>query len=432
MPRPAWPGWGWQGDARETAAEGGEFRAPATTACVVPPLHTRHPAAGQSSLEYVGLLAVVLITLAVGGPAAGLPGTGVQVARAVRTGVCIVAGDVCRRADAAAAGLAPCTLAERVRGGGGAITVVSVRLGERHEWTVARRSDGSVLVTRVDGDEAGVSGGVGFTAGPLRLGADGRLGITLAAGTGWEFRDAAAAARFLGDLEHGSARDYTRWPPAWRSGEAGLAAAGEAGLGVRLGGEDGVDSGVTGVETSAQSAVGVRLAPGLTTVYLRTEADGPRLSDPFGQAVGSPRVGPVLVEYTRDRDGPRELAFRAVGPGGRSEETVETIARLDLRDAGNRAVAARLLRHRAPWPPAVRDDLLAVIRHTVAVGTVERNVYTVDDDSDELAISGRVGVEIGIELERAAIDRRLVSATAWTAGSHARAREDCLEPVTTT
>jgi hypothetical protein len=62
---------------------------------------------------------------------------------------------------------------------------------------------------------------------------------------------------------------------------------------------------------------------------------------------------------------------------------------------------------------------------------VERNVYAVDDDSRELELSGRLGVELGIELERAAIDRRLVSATAWTAGSRARTREDCLQATTT-
>jgi hypothetical protein len=413
-----------------TCGVGGEFfRRPPIP--VVAPLHPRHPAAGQSSLEYVGLLSVVLAALAVGGPAAGLPGVGVEVARAVRTGACIVGGDVCRRADAVAEGLAPCTLSERVRGTGAALTVVSLRIGERHQLTITRRSDGSVLIARLEGDEAGVSGGVGITAGPLELGADGRLGVTVVAGTGWEFRDAAAAGRFLADLKRDGAWDPERWPPAWRSGDAGLAAAGEAGLGARLGGEDGLDLDVAGVEASAESAIGVRVGPGITTVYLRAESEGPRVEDALGHVVGPSSVGPVLVEYTRNRHGPRELAFRAVGPGGRDGETVETVARLDLRVPRNRAVAARLLRRRAPWPPAVRDDLRAVIRHTAAVGTVERSVYAVEDDSRELALSGRLGVELGIELERATIDRRLVSATAWTAGSRARAREDCLQPTTT-
>ena len=77
----------------------------------------------------------------------------------VRTGVCIVGGDVCRASDAAAAGLAPCTLSDRRRGGGLAVTVLSVRVGGDHQWLVARRSDGSVAVTKLARDDLGASGG---------------------------------------------------------------------------------------------------------------------------------------------------------------------------------------------------------------------------------------------------------------------------------
>ena len=72
------------------------------------------------------------------------------------------------------------------------------------------------------------------------------------------------------------------------------------------------------------------------------------------------------------------------------------------------------------------DDVRAVIRHTAAVGTVERSVYAVDDGSDYVALAGRLGLELGLELGRTKVDRHLVSATARTAGSAERAREDCL------
>lgn len=393
---------------------------------MVPPPPTRHPADGQGSLEYVGLLSVVAAVLAVAGPVTGVSGVGAEVVRVVRTGVCIVAGDVCRSSDAAAAGLAPCTLSDRRRGGGVAVTVMSVRLGGSHDWTIAQRSDGSVLVTREDGDEAGLSGGLGFEAGPLRLGAEGTFGLTVAAGTAWELPDAATAARFLAEVKRGAAFDYRRWPPAWRSGDAGLAATGWAGLGLELGGSRSVSGMLAGGEVYAEGAIGARIGRDATTLYLRAETEGPRLVDPFGHTAGPEGGGPVIVEYTRDRDGPRELAFRAVAPGVRDDEVVEVVARLDLRDAANRAVAERLLRRRAPWPPAVYEDLRAVIRHTVAVGTVERSVYAVNDRSGDFGLAGRLGVELGLELERTKVDRRLVSATAWTQGSPARAREDCL------
>ena len=89
-------------------------------------------------------------------------------------------------------------------------------------------------------------------------------------------------------------------------------------------------------------------------------------------------------------------------------------------------MAERLLRHRAPWPPAVARDLREAIRHAVLVGTVERSVYAVDDGSRSLELAARFGAEVGIEAGFAKVDRRLVEASAWTAGSHERAREDCV------
>ena len=104
-----------------------------------------------------------------------------------------------------------------------------------------------------------------------------------------------------------------------------------------------------------------------------------------------------MAEYTRDGGGPRELAFRVTAPGAREHQVVETVARLDLRVPANRAVAERLLRHRAPWPPAVARDLREAIRHAVRAGTVERSVYAVEDGSRSLELAARLGAEVGIE-----------------------------------
>ena len=392
-----------------------------------PPPHP-HPAAGQGSLEYVGLVALVAAALAVAAPAAGLAGVPAQVAGAVRTGVCIVGGDVCRASDAAAAGLAPCTLAERRRGGGLAVTVLSVKLGGEHRFLVARRSDGSVAVAKIATDDLAASGGLGFEAGPLKAGVEAEAGIRVAAGIGWEFRDAASARRFLAEAMQGLSPSVRRWPVAWRSGDAGLATSGWAGLGVIA--ED--DRGRTartpaaGIEVEAESAVGARIARGSTTLYLRAEATGPRTTGVLSGLLGSGPRGPMVAEYTRDRGGPRELAFRVTARGAREHRVVETVARLDLRVPANRAVAERLLRHRAPWPPAAARDLREAIRHAVRAGTVERSVFAVEDGSKSLEIAARLGAEIGLEAGYAKVDRRLVAASAWTAGSTERAREDCL------
>jgi hypothetical protein len=373
----------------------------------------------------VALLSLVGAVLAAAGPAVGLRGVGAEVVRVVRTGVCIAAGDVCRPSDAAAQGLSPCTVSERRRSGSASVTVFSIHIGEDHSWAVAQRSDGSVVVTRTDGDDAGVAGGLGLDAGPLRLGVGADYLFTVAAGTGWEFPDAKTAGRFLAGLRGGSAFDSRRWPPAWRSGDGGMAAKVEAGLGVRLGGADGLKAGVGGIEASTRAAAGVRLGRGRTTLYFRTETPVEAWAG-VGYSTTVAGVGPAMVEYTRDANGPRELAFRAARPGRSAGEVVETVARLDLRDPTNRAVAARLLHRRAPWPPSVFEDLRAVIRHTVAVGNVERSVYAVTNESRRLELDGRLGLELGMEIERERENRRLIEATAWTGGGRARQREDCM------
>jgi hypothetical protein len=395
---------------------------------VTPPPPRPHPAAGQSSLEYVGLLALVATALAVAAPAAGFAGVPAQVARVMRTGVCIVGGDVCRSSDAAAAGLAPCTLSDRRRGGGLAVTVLSVRVGGDHQWLVAQRSDGSIAVTQVARDVLGAAGGLGYEIGPLKAGIEGEAGIQVAAGVGWEFPDAATANRFLSEARSGFSSAVRRWPPAWRSGEAGLAASGWAGLGVLATGEGGRAAGgpAAGIEVAAETALGARIARGRTTLYLRAETSGPRTTGALAGLLDAGPAGPVVAEYTRDRGGPRELAFRVTARGAREHEAVETVARLDLRDAANRAVAERLLRHRTPWPPAVARDLRDAIRHTVRTGVVERSVYAVEDASRSLEVAARLGAEVGVEAGYAKVDRRLVEASAWTGGPQERAREDCI------
>jgi phosphoglycolate phosphatase-like HAD superfamily hydrolase len=403
---------------------------------VAPPPPHPHPAAGQASLEYVGLLALVAMAIAVAAPAAGLAGVPAEVSRVVRTGVCIVGGDICRPSDAAAAGLDPCTLSDERRGGGLAVTILSVRIGGDHQWLVARRSDGTVAVTKVARDDAAASGGLGYELGPLKAGIEAQAGLRVASGIGWEFPDAATARRFLAAAHYGLSPAIRRWPAAWRSGEAGLAVRGWAGLGVVATGEDGASRGngegasleapAAGIEVAAGSALGARIARGLTTLYLRAETEGPRTTGLFDGLLDAGRRGPVVAEYTRDRSGPRELAFRTSAPGAREREVVETVARLDLRVPANRAVAARLLRHRAPWPPSVAATLRGAVRRAVRVGTVERSVYAVEDGSRSLELAARAGAEVGLEAGYSRVDRRLVEASAWTAGSKERAREDCM------
>jgi hypothetical protein len=381
-------------------------------------------ARGQASAEYVALLALVAVALAGAGAATGLDDVPARVAHAVRTGVCIVGGDVCRTADARAAGLAPCVVGERETGGAATVTVLSLRLGESGEWAVAQRSDGSVLVTRSDDARAGAGGGLGFEIGSLEVGLEGAADLVVGGGSAWELPSAAAAARFLAAVRAGRDPGVR---PTWRFGDVGDELDGRIGL-------DAFGIELTGVEAGAAAAAGVRVGRGETTLYVDAGVEvfgpldvlpgsTPALRGTTGGPAGV-RAGPVLVALTRDRRGLREISFRRVEVDG--SRIVETTGRLDLRDPANRAVAAPLLARRLPWPPAVVEELRAVVRRTAQVGTVERAVYAVEDRSRELAAAVRLGAELGLEAATVDVERRLVAASAWTAGSPERRREDCL------
>jgi hypothetical protein len=376
------------------------------------------PSPGQATAEYAGLLALVAAALAGAGAVVGLEDVAKAVAGGVRTGICIVGGDVCRTADAEAAGLSPCTLAERTEGGGAKFTLLSVRLGADGLWTVASRSDGSVVLTRTEGRSAGVTAGFGIAASPfeLKFGVKGAYDLRVASGRAWELPDAAAARRFL------AADEDDRPPPTWRFGDLGAELS--AKVGATVGGAM-----LTGAESTATAAAGARIGRGQMTLYVRAKIDGPELKVwiPGGvvrrSAGGS---GDVLVELTREHGELRELAFRTVGPG-RSGRLVETVARLDLREPENRAAAAPLISLRLPWPPSAVADLRAAVRRAVQVGVVERAVYASRDDSSRFELAARLGVEFGVQADRVDEQRRLVSASAWTGGSRERERVDCLK-----
>jgi hypothetical protein len=380
-------------------------------------MHPRDPA-GQATAEYAALLALVAAALAGAGALIGLHTVGDAVAATVRTGICIVGGDVCRASDAAAAGLEPCTVGERALGGRLTVTVASIRIGSGEEWTAATRSDGSVLVTQSRRRSGGGAIGLGVQASPLGVdfGVKGKLDLAIDTGRAWEFPDAASAARFLAD------HDEDRVPPTWRFGEAGPVLTGTAAAKV-------VGMTLTGVEATAESAAGARVGRGRTTLYVRAKLDSVATALLPGdrRRAHGPSTGDVMTEITSDAGGVREIAFRTAKRGPRPGQLTEVVGRLDLRDPANRAVAEPLLSRRLPWPPAVLSDLRAVALRTAQAGTVERAVYAVRDRSEDFEAAVQLGIALGVDADKINVDKRLVAAGAWTPGSsRERVREDCL------
>ena len=355
---------------------------------------------GQATTEYAVLLALVAAALLGAGAAVGFSEVGSAVASGVRTGICIVGGDICRTSDAEAAGLEPCTVAERSEGGGTTVSVAWLRIGGGDGLTVATRSDGSVLVTKTEQRHGGAGAGLGFEASPLgvEFGVEGAVDFTLSSGAAWEFPDAAAAARFLAGADV---------PPTWRFGDAGSTVTVEAGAraaGIVL----------AGVKASASGADGARVGRGRTTLYTRMRLDSGVVLPVGAGGLAGPTTGDVVAELTLEGDEPREVAFRSVGRAAGGGRVADTVARLDLRDPANRAAAAGA------------HDLRALLRLAVQRGVVERAVYDIRDDSGSFELGVRLGAELGVETADVSVQRRLVAASAWTPGSQERVREDCL------
>ena len=71
------------------------------------------------------------------------------------------------------------------------------------------------------------------------------------------------------------------------------------------------------------------------------------------------------------------------------------------------------------------DDLLAAAERIAAHGSVEREVYAVDDDGDDFEVSAKIGAALGYTHETISIDRRLVEATVRMHGAELPRRTAC-------
>ena len=402
-----------RGAPRPAAAErapGASFRARAPTGRGASPSHP-HPAAGQGSLEYVGLLALVATAFAVAAPAAGLAGVPAQVAGSCAPACASSAGTCAARRTPRRRGCAPCTLSDERRGGGLAVTVLSVRVGGEHQWLVARRSDGSVAVTKVARDDVGASGGLGYELGPLKAGVEGEAGLRVAVRRrlGVPRRGERAALPRRGALRAvGRDRPLARRVALRRGGAGDLGLGGARRRRHRRGrhGASRVPRRASRSRRSPRSARGSPAAPRRSTCARRPRARA-RPACSTGARRRAPR-GPVVAEYTRDASGPRELAFRvsargaARAPGGR-----------DGRAAGPARPGQPRGRRAAAAPPRA---VAAVGRRGPARGGPPRRPLR---HGGAQRLRGRrttrarsswppaLGAEVGVEAGYAKVDRRL-------------------------
>ena len=372
--------------------------------------------AGQASTEYVAILMVVAAVLAGGAAAAAaIHGVGERIGRTVRTGICIVGGDLCRAGDAAAAGLPPCVTTERSNRQDTTLDIAVVRLGGHGEWLLALQSDGGAVVTRLEENEVGGAVGVGLTFSPAGIegSASAAAAIGYRSGKAWRFADAASARAFLDGARRDAAVQGAREPDTrWDA----LTGTGSAAAGAAI-----ADLARAGVTTAAGGAIGMRRDGARKTLTLDLGAEDPGFAlDLPGFPAPPAGVRSVVAEVTWESGAVRELVLRtATAKDGRLEEVT---GRLDLRDPENRAIAERILRPGTRTP----DRLRALARRIATDGVVERAGYTVAERRRGFSVSGRLGVALGLSHERITAERRLVDAVAWVRGGPPQRRFDCL------
>jgi hypothetical protein len=361
----------------------------------------------------VAAVALVAAALAAAGTAVGAPAIPLRVVHGIRLGICIVAGDVCGPSEAAAAGLAPCTLVSSTRGREGQLELVFVMAASGEAFTASRDSLGRVTVVRAHLDQAGLQIGAELGLGWFSVGADAGVSLRVVNSTAWQFPDLAHARGFILGLPASAERPSPY--EAWRSYDSGPEAEAEAKAAL-------VGHTLAGVATAVDGAGGARIArDGTVTLYFKAQLQ--RLG-PSGDLVwgAGGNATNLLGELTLAHGAPRALAFHRIEASAGGARLVETVGRLDLRDPANRAAAERVLRLEPPWPSAA---LAALLRRIAQVGAIERSTYAVHDHSKSFDLSVKLGEELGLQTILTRTERRLVAASAWTRGSAERERFDC-------
>jgi len=415
---------------------------------------------GQATSEYVALVALVAIALAL---AAGLTsgGVGGHVLAGLERGLCQVADVRCPAPEQPRDELDPCPVERRDADEqlGGTITIV--RLGRSGALSLVHESDGRATVTLSQGNDAGFEAGAGAR---LRLGSrtlGGRItagaGVVWASGRSWRFADVAAAQRFVD--RYGSKAtiggqlvdrvrstcsllcDAIGWRPhaelpepddvyaeagldgqltaAFGSGHGTLAA------GALLGRRDARDGSTTWyVKLDAQATAGLALphfgvaAGAEGEAVLGYEVDAARRPRALHVSVAGALSGAAELSLGRDH-------VTAAGAGGGA--VVELDATLDLRTPANREAAAALLD--ALGSPAavaaIPSRALALGRRIAHDALLERRTYVVRSNAGGVGAGIGLGARLDGAFDRTTTVLDLVAAETRLPGLPFLPRDDC-------
>lgn len=366
---------------------------------------------GQGTLEYAAVMLVVAVVLLAAGGVAVAKGGGVadgftrQFARAL----CLVGSGDCDRE------LEPCVVGTETWAHQAGGTVIVVRLGTDRTVITEERSDGSMRLTYIEADVAGLElgPGVGGRIGPVRLGGDAGAAVLARSGDGavWELRDRRQAPALVERLRRG------RWVGREPAPTATLA---ETGWSVGLGGElDATVQGALGLTAADTYGSRVELSTGRRTFYVR-RANDLVASATAGGAPGSASAAraeeyavtldaagrPVdLVVLGHGRlDGSSDLPDIAQPAAGllaapaRGDRAWVTETHLDLTDPANAAAAGAFLAQvRSPRPRmgAAVDVSRTLAQRLQHAGVVNARTYALEENTSGVDVHGGSGAVRG-------------------------------------
>jgi Flp pilus assembly pilin Flp len=234
---------------------------------------------GQATVEHLGLVAIIALVLvsATAVVATASPSIRNRVTTQFMHALCVVTGDQCQTLAQA-----PCPLLRTVKTTGQSVAIGVIRLGHDQVLSIERRSDGTYVMSLLEGAQAGAGIASGLTHGAGALGAEatallgGRAGRTFTAATPEEARA----------LVHRLRHDYFPAAHSVIDGVADLAGLAETDPSVEsyvLAGDGAIDAvgkfGLGnlvegGVKGSLKGQVGVRIAAHeqAITVYQQLDA----------------------------------------------------------------------------------------------------------------------------------------------------------------
>jgi hypothetical protein len=393
---------------------------------------------GQGTVEYVGVIFLVAVLIALGASTAlgaGPRDIWSAVRREINRALCIVTGGDCDEADDQ-----PCVMRSDGRAERNRFTAGLIRIGSDRMVLLERRADGTVLVTQLEKGLIGIDAQAG---GRLRLSIKGRqlrLGGTasgaalarLGGGKAWIMPDERAARSLAERLKEGGPWNRGTGPRGLAGGLVRMAippadvVIDENGVSSDLSGElrAALVKARAGLGLSAEDVFGSRLDThtGERTLYVRRQSDLDLAAVLGGRrSHGASWSGEYAVRLDRTGE-PRELIVTTTGDYRTSADLPEDLqpaagllsaptrgarvwveeAHLDLSDPENLEVSRRVIEQvRSPGPHLgriveVSDALAERLR---AAGRIAGRAYAVRTSDDGIDARIGAGVNAGVQIE---------------------------------